>query len=255
VREHEGIQPAQPVGRLFLVGTPIGNPDDLSLRAIRTLRRVSLIAAEHPAVTQQLLGHHHIQATVTSYGPSGIAEKVAVLIDRLKGGQDIALVVDSGMPCLHDPGQLFVAAAHEARIPVTAIPGPSVVTASVALSGSAADQFLFAGTAPRASRSLRRFLGQFRHEPTPVVFLVGAPELSRTIRCIAEMFGARELTLVADLTKAGEVVLKGSPGSLLQQRVKVPRDAEITVVLGGTIKGPGRTARTAGRAIRRRGGG
>src|SRR5690349_17087634 len=114
-------------GTLFVVGTPIGSPDDLTLRARTILGRVSVIAAETPLATQALLEHHGIAATITAYQAD--EEKIAVLLDRLDRGHDIALVSDSGMPVIYDPGRLLVAAAHAAGHSVTVVPGPSALTA------------------------------------------------------------------------------------------------------------------------------
>jgi 16S rRNA (cytidine1402-2'-O)-methyltransferase len=117
-------------GTLYVVGTPIGHPDDITIRALATLRRVSVIASEDPRVTQALLARHGITATVTSYGPLNRHEKVRLLLHRLTQGQDIALVSDNGTPVIYDPGSLLVAAAHQAGIPVKVIPGSSAHSSS-----------------------------------------------------------------------------------------------------------------------------
>ncbi|HKP00600.1 MAG TPA: SAM-dependent methyltransferase, partial [Nitrospiraceae bacterium] len=119
-------------GTLYVVSTPIGNPDDMTLRALATLRHVTVIASEDPRTTQALLAHHGITATVTSYGPSNLHEKMQLLLYRLMQGQDVALVSDNGTPVIYDPGSLLVAAAHRAGIPVKAVPGPSTITAAAA---------------------------------------------------------------------------------------------------------------------------
>src|SRR5689334_24062654 len=121
-------------GTLFIVGTPIGSPDDLTLRARTILAKVSIVAAETPLATRALLDHHGIAATITAYG-GGHEEKIEVLLDRLEAGHDIALVSDSGMPVIYDPGRLLIAAARAAGYSVTVIPGPSALTAAAALSG------------------------------------------------------------------------------------------------------------------------
>src|SRR5689334_5744591 len=121
------------IGTLFIVGMPIGSPDDLTLRARAILGQVSVVAAETPLATRALLDHHGIDATITGYQAD--EEKIAVLLDRLERGYDIALVSDSGMPVIYDPGRLLIAAARAAGHPVTVVPGPSALTAAVALSG------------------------------------------------------------------------------------------------------------------------
>jgi len=252
-REHGGFSSSPEPGTLYIVSTPIGHPDDLSLRALRTLSVVSIVAAENPAETQKLLAHHGIHAVVTSYGPGNLAEKVSLLIDRLRRGQDIALVVDGGTPVIHDPGQLLIAAVHNSRLPITILPGPSIITASMALSGYSGDRFVFAGKLPQADRLLRQFLKTFLNEPRPVIFLADPRTLPRTLSHIAKLFNERELTLAADLTKTGELVLRGTAGSLKQRLTSLPRRADVTLVLGEPERRPrARRSKKTGRTIRLR---
>ena len=118
-------------GTLFIVGTPIGSPDDLTIRARAVLGQVSIVAAETPLATQALLSYHGISATITGYG-RGEEEKIAVLLDRLNAGHDIALVSDCGMPVIYDPGRMLITAAQDAGYRVTVVPGPSALTAAAA---------------------------------------------------------------------------------------------------------------------------
>ena len=255
-REHGGFPPSSKPGTLYVVSTPIGHPDDLSLRGLTILRTASLVAAEHPAVTQELLAHHHIHAIITSYGPGNLPEKISLLIDRLRRGQDVALVVDSGTPAVHDPGQLLITAAHRNRVPVRIIPGPSAVTASMALSGYSGDRFVFAGKLPGSTRSLRQFLQPFCHEAHPVIFLADRRQLSAALRQIADLFGRRELTLAVDLTKRGEGVLRGPACALIAQLESIPHPAEVTLILKEQTRAPHNRGQTANKgAIRRRRGG
>ncbi len=245
----------RPSGTLYIVGTPIGDPDDLSLRAAKILSKVSLIAAENPAVTSHLLAHHGISSMITSYGPTGLNQKVAILIYRLLKGQDLALVVDGGMPTIHDPGQLLVTRSHEAKIPVVTVPGPSIATAAFACSGFSADCFVFAGAIPRSHVSCRRFLLAYRAESKPVLFLAARQGLLSTLRVLENLFGPRQLTLIADLTKPGEVIWRGTAKSILPRVKKLPRAAEITLVLGGkSTRRAEAPPRSAGRTTHSRGG-
>ena len=231
-REHGEFPPLSKPASLYVVSTTIGHPDDISLRALRTLSKVSIVAAESPARIQKLLTRHGIRATITSYGPKNLAEKVLLLIDRLRKRQDVALVVDAGTPIIHDPGQLLIVAAYKNRLPVTVIPGPSAVTASVALSGYSGDRFMFAGQLPQANRAMLQCLNTFLNESYPTVFFVASRALPRMLRQIADFFGKRELTLAVDLTKAGELVLHGTAGSLIPRLPSLPHHSEITVVVG-----------------------
>ena len=251
-REHGEFSPSQNTGTLFLVSTPIGHPDDISLRALKILGAVHIIAAETPTSIQKLLTHHGIHATITSYGPKNLAEKVLLLTDRLRKGQDVALVVEGGTPAVHDPGQLLIAAAHRSRLPVRVIPGPSAVTASMALSGYCGDRFVFAGGLPQKDRSLLPFLRTFLNERRPVIFLADPGALPKALNHMANLFGVRELTLAVDLTKSGEIVLRGTAASLIPQLTLMSHHAEITLVLEekkrrSRVYG----AKKAGRATRR----
>ena len=172
-------------GTLYVVSMPIGHPDDITLRALATLRRVTIIASEDPRSTQVLLAHHGITATVTSYGPFNRHEKIRLLLHRLTQGQDVALVSDNGTPVIYDPGSLFVAAAHQAGIPVKVIPGPSAMTAAVAISGFSGDAIIFEGHLPSTSRRLAQYLSRLRKERSTLVFYVDPSALSRLLKILA----------------------------------------------------------------------
>lgn len=251
-REHGEFSSSHKTGTLFLVSTPIGHPDDISLRALKVLGAVHIIAAESPPSIQKLLTRHSIQATITSYGPKNLAEKVLLLIDRLRKGQDVALVVEGGTPVIHDPGQLLIAAAHKNRLSVKVIPGPSAVTASIALSGYCGDRFVFAGELPQTDRSLLPFLKTFLDERRPVIFLTDPGALPKALNHMTNLFGTRELTLAVDLTKSGELVLRGTAAFLITKMTLMPHCAEITLVLEEK-KGRSRVygSKKAGRATRR----
>ncbi len=224
-------------GILYIVGTPIGNPDDLSQRARDVLLRVSIIAAEHPAVTQDLLRYHGITNRITSYGPGHLAEKVSVLAVRLREGHDVALVVDGGMPVIQDPGQLLVAAARSQGTSIVLVPGPSAVTAAVTLSGFSGDRFHFAGAAPATRRAQTRFLTTLCKSPDKAVFFCHPTNLRWVLNRLDDLAPSRLLTIVADLTTATEVVLQGTAGSISERLVAVSNNAEVTVVLEQRRKG------------------
>ena len=210
----------RPTGTLFVVGTPIGCPDDLTLRARTILTRVSIVAAETPLVTRTLLDSHGIGATVTGYG-QGDEEKIAILLDRLAAGHDIALVSDSGMPVIYDPGRRLVAAARAAGYQVTVIPGPSALTAAAAISGESAD---------RLFRELRREIG------TTVMF-APTSAVPRILERMRRILPDRKLTLTLDMTKDDERVHQGDARALLQQVRSFSKDSEVTLVLSGARKG------------------
>jgi len=220
-------------GTLYVVSTPIGHPDDITLRALAILRRVTIIASEDPRVTQTLLAHHGITATVTSYGPPNRHEKMLILLHRLIQGQDIALVSDNGTPVIYDPGSLFVAAAHQAGIPVMAIPGPSVLTAAAAISGFSGDAIIFEGHLPSINRRLTQYLSQLRHERKTLVFYVSPNALTGLLIIMTKIFPKRETLIALNLTTNKEVLSRGKPSELLDQIGPVSRDSAVTVVIEG----------------------
>ncbi|MEO8339404.1 MAG: ribosomal RNA small subunit methyltransferase I [Nitrospirota bacterium] len=228
-------------GILYIVSTPIGHPDDITLRALATLRRDIVVAAENPRSTQALLAHHGITATVTSYGPSNLHEKVEILLHRLLQGQDVALVSDNGTPVIYDPGSVFVTAAHQAGIQVKAIPGPSTITAAVAISGFSGDALVFEGHIPSTGRPLEVFLSRFRKERRTLVFYVGPRALTRLLKALAQILPARQIAVAVDLTTCGETLSRGRPGELLDRIGPVPKDSAVTVVIEGYRVGFGTT--------------
>lgn len=225
------------IGTLYVVSTPIGHPDDITLRALATLRRVTIVASESPRVTQALLAHHKITATITSYGPINLHEKMPLLLHRLMQGQDVALVSDNGTPVIFDPGSLLVAAAHQAGIPVKVIPGPSTLTAATAISGFSGDAIIFEGRLPRTGRALTQHLSQLQHERSTLVFYVEPKTLARLSNILAQVLPARQVTIAIDLTTSKETVLRGVPGALLDQIGLVAKDSAVTVVIEGKRMG------------------
>ena len=220
-------------GTLYVVSTPIGHPDDITIRALAILRRVTVIASEDPRVTQTLLAHHGITATITSYGPLNRHEKMMLLLHRLTQGQDVALVSDNGTPVIYDPGSLFVAAAHQAGIPVKAIPGPSTMTAAAAISGFSGDAIIFEGHLPSTSRRLTQYLSQLRKERRTLVFYVNPRALTGLLKTLAQILPTRQIAIVMNLTTCEETLSRGMPDELLHQIGSVPKDSAVTVVIEG----------------------
>ena len=225
--------PSSPPGTLYVISTPIGHPDDITLRALATLRLVTVIASEDPRVTQALLAHHGITATVTSYGPLNRHEKMLLLLHRLMQGQDVALVSDNGTPVIYDPGSLFVAAAHRAGIPVKAIPGPSTMTAAAAISGFSGDAIIFEGHLPSTNRRLAQYLSRLRKERKTLVFYVDPRDLTGLLKTLGKILPTRQISIAMNLTMCEETLSRGRPGELLDQIGPVPKDSAVTVVIEG----------------------
>ncbi len=169
-------------GTLYVVATPIGNLEDVTLRALRVLREVSVIAAEDTRRTSRLLQHYSISTPTTSLHAHNEDGKTPVLIERLRGGESIALVSDAGTPVVSDPGALLVAAAHAAGLRVEPVPGPSAALAALSASGIAADEFLFVGFPPARAGARREWLGRLAPEPRPLVLYEAPHRIRATLQ-------------------------------------------------------------------------
>jgi 16S rRNA (cytidine1402-2'-O)-methyltransferase len=222
-----------PRGILYVVSTPIGHPNDITLRALTVLRQATIVASEDPRATQALLAHHGIATTITSYGSANRHEKMLILLDRLMEGEDIALVSDNGTPVIYDPGCLFVAAAHRAGIPVKTVPGPSTITAATAISGFPGDAILFDGHLPSANHRLTQHLVTLRKEPRTLVFYVERKTLGRLLKTLAQVLPTRQMAIATDLTTDKERVSRGQAHELLDQIGSIPKESAVTVVIEG----------------------
>ena len=192
-------------GILYVVATPIGNLEDVTLRALRILREVSLIAAEDTRRTARLLQHYSISTRTTSLHAHNEREKTPVLLERLAAGEAIALVSDAGTPLISDPGQTLVAAARAAGIRVESIPGPSAVMAALASSGLPTPEFVFMGFPPTRSKDRIKWLEDLSRQSRLAVFFEAPHRIRRTLTDLAAHLGpTRELGIGRELTKAYE---------------------------------------------------
>lgn len=224
-RSHRG-------GTLYVVAVPIGHPDDVTVRALRILGKVDLIASEDPKVTQQLLMHHSIRATVTSYGPRNLQEKAAVLLQRLQQGIDVAFVSDCGSPLVSDPGHLLVAAAHTHGIRVVPVPGPSALIAALTAAGLPCDSFNFLGHLPSASsRITQRLMDSLKRNGPTVVFCTGTV-VARILKSLGHIAPQCSVVVAYDLTKPNEHILRGTAGEV-SKKLGSGTGRDVTLVLAG----------------------
>ncbi|HKY23265.1 MAG TPA: 16S rRNA (cytidine(1402)-2'-O)-methyltransferase [Vicinamibacterales bacterium] len=217
-------------GRLYVVSTPIGNLEDITLRALSTLKEVGLIAAEDTRRTGILLRHFGITTPTTSLHEHNERQKLPQLLDRLTQGTDLALVSDAGTPLVADPGQRLTAAAIERGFRVIPIPGASAVLAALAASGFPGDQFVFAGFAPSRSNNRKKWLSAFLEESRVVIFYEAPHRISKTLADITELLGDRPIIIGRELTKLHEEIFRTTAAEALTKTF-VER-GEFTVVLG-----------------------
>src|SRR4051812_16289463 len=189
-------------GTLYVVATPIGNLEDITLRALRVLREVALIAAEDTRRTAHLLQHYSISTRTTSLHEHNERSKTAALITRLLAGDSIALVSDAGTPVISDPGAHLISQAHHAGVVVQPIPGPSAVIAALSASGLARGEFLFVGFPPPRSSDRKRWFIGLAPEQRVLVFYEAPHRIRRTLEDMLQAFGDRAVALGRELTKA-----------------------------------------------------
>ncbi len=218
------------MGTLYIVGTPIGNLEDITLRALRVLKEVGLIAAEDTRVTRKLLHRHGIHTPLTSYHEHNKLSKLPSLIEAL-GEKDVALVSDAGMPGVNDPGYELVREASKAGIAVVVVPGPSAVTAAIALSGIAVDQWVYLGFLPRKRSERRRLLESFSGDARACVAFETPHRLASALEDIRGALGDRRIAVCRELTKLHEEVFRGTVSEAIEYFAE-PR-GEFTLVIEG----------------------
>ncbi len=201
---------------LYLVGTPIGNLEDITLRALRVLKEVDLIACEDTRHTQKLLNHYGIAASVASYHEHNESARAAELVRKLEQGTRIALVTDAGMPGLSDPGFRLICVALEHQIPVIPIPGPSAFLAALAASGLPTDSFRFHGFLPSKRGQRRQILESIQPSNVTDLFYEAPHRIRESLEDVVEVLGTnRQVVIARELTKIHEEFLRGSAGELL----------------------------------------
>ncbi|MFC1933291.1 16S rRNA (cytidine(1402)-2'-O)-methyltransferase [Chloroflexota bacterium] len=215
---------------LYVVATPIGNLEDISLRALRTLNEVKLIAAEDTRKTKRLLTTYDIKTPTTSYHEHNKWTKLDYILGYLEGG-DIALVCNAGMPGISDPGYELIVAASQRGIPVVPIPGPSVVTTALAISGLATERFTYLGFLPRRANGRQRLLKTVVNEYGTIVILEPPHRLLATLNDVLLILGDRRIAVCRELTKIHEEVFRGRISQAIEYFTE-PR-GEFTLVIEG----------------------
>jgi 16S rRNA (cytidine1402-2'-O)-methyltransferase len=223
------------MGTLYVVGTPIGNLEDVTLRALRVLREVGLIAAEDTRWTHKLLARYDVHTPLTSYFEHNKLTKLDAILAALRE-HDVALVSSAGMPGLSDPGYELIQAAIAAGVPVVPVPGPSAPITALVVSGLPTDSFVYLGFLPRRAGDRRRLLQSVANERRTLVAFEAPQRLLKALEDIAEILGDRPLAIVRELTKIYEEIWRGTAQEAIAWFTAHPPRGEFTLVIGGAVE-------------------
>jgi 16S rRNA (cytidine1402-2'-O)-methyltransferase len=225
-------------GTLYLVATPIGNLEDITLRALRTLKECDLVAAEDTRRSGQLLKHFGISKPLLSYFKFNEAKRRQEIVDRLAGGERIALITDAGSPGISDPGERIVRAVLTANLRVEAVPGPCALVAGLTASGLPADEFHFIGFLPHKSGQRRKKLESLNAFEGTLVLYESPYRIEKLLTELNELFCHRQVVLARELTKKFEEFLRGSPAELLIETKRRSLKGEFVVMIGPPLPDP-----------------
>jgi 16S rRNA (cytidine1402-2'-O)-methyltransferase len=220
-------------GTLYIVASPIGNLEDITLRALRVLKEVDLIAAEDTRHTKKLLARYGIATPLTSYHQHNEKTKSAFLVQRLSSGCRLALISDAGTPTVSDPGFRLVQGAIQAGIPVVPIPGPSALTAVLSASGLPTERFVFEGFLPARKAQRREKLRSLREEQRSLLFYEVPHRVEESLQDLLEVLGDREMVLGREMTKLHEEFIRGRVSELVAQAKIKEWRGEMTLVVEG----------------------
>ncbi len=218
---------------LYVVGTPIGNLEDLSSRARRLLGEVDLIASEDTRTTRKLLSHFDIHKPVVAFFQHSSPKRKNELLDQLEEGRSIALVSEAGTPGISDPGASLVDEAFTRGIPVLGIPGASAVATAASICGFPVDRFVFEGFPPRKSGKRRKMIESWLQEERTILFYESPHRIVSTMELCAEVLGDRRIVLARELTKVYEEVVRTTPKEAVERFEKKPPKGEFTVIVEG----------------------
>lgn len=220
-------------GVLYIVATPIGNLEDITLRALRVLKEVDLIAAEDTRHTRILLNHYDIRTPLTSYHERNERTKAQPLVERLLGGENIALVSDAGTPAISDPGYRLVVDAIHAGIRVIPLPGPAALAAALSAGGLPTDRFAFEGFLPAKKHERRARLQELKNDARTLVFYEAPHRLNESLQDMQQILGDREIVVGRELSKVHEEFLRGTVSEVMARFADREVKGEITIVVHG----------------------
>lgn len=220
-------------GKLYVVGTPIGNLGDLSPRAVNTLEKVDFIAAEDTRVTMKLLNHFGIKKEMVLYFEHNKRERGEMICSRIAQGENCAIVTDAGMPCISDPGEDLVKLCYELNIKVESVPGPTAFATAMALSGMSSGRFTFEGFLSVNKKSRREHLEEIKDEKRTLIFYEAPHKLANTLKDLYKVLGDRELAIVREITKIHEQVIKTTLKAASEEYASNTLKGEIVLVIEG----------------------
>jgi 16S rRNA (cytidine1402-2'-O)-methyltransferase len=226
------------IGILYVVATPIGNLEDITLRAIRTLKEVGLVAAEDTRRTRKLLNAYKISTPLISLHEHNEKEKSMLIIAKIKSGMDVAYVSDAGTPCVSDPGHCLVDFVLAENIRVIPIPGPSAVITALCVSGFPADNFLFCGFLPARKNKRRKFMESLKDEKRTIVLYESPMRFSATLQDMYDVLGNREIVVARELTKVFEEIKRGKILEFIDSKGQGRTKGEFTIILQGEEYNP-----------------
>lgn len=232
----------QKTGILYIVATPIGNLEDISLRALRALKEVTLIAAEDTRVTRKLLAHYDIHTPMTAYHQHSKGRRAEEIIERLKAGEDVALVSDAGTPGISDPGHELIRFAIDEGITITSIPGPTAMITALVVSGLPTSHFAFDGFPPRKESERKAFFRGIKPDPRTIILYESPLRLLPTLKSALSELGNRRAAVVREATKMFEEVFRGTLTEVIARFTERKAKGEIVIIIEGA--GPEEAATT-----------
>ena len=221
------------LGTISVIATPIGNADDITIRALRTLQEVDAIACEDTRITSKLCNIHKIdcKGKLISYHEHNSQKMIPILINKIKNGTNIGVVTDAGTPLISDPGYKLIQAALNENIIVKSVPGPSALTAAISISGISSDQFMFLGFLPRKPTLRRKKIDSISHIDSSIIIFESAHRINKLLKDLYLLLGNREISVMREITKMYEENIRGNIGEVLKYCTNRTLKGELVVMI------------------------